>query len=354
MGLNNKSTFLVISLDLSAAFDTVDHEILLSISFQIGIIGQAHSLIKSYLNGRTQGVLIDGSYSEDKSFEAGVPQGSILGPVLFILYLLPLRSLLKEYLASYHIYADDITNYLEFVLGTIFKTWKDNKCLKLLAALKLKVNSSKTQCMFVTNQRTCLPETISMDGIRIETRDSVKNLGAPLDNKLGFPSFINSTCAKQGCREIVETLGRDSRNANSRRESRNNSWRNRESRNDSKNEFAKSGEFFEHIRELKLKENSNQLPSVDHEYVESPSILSFAEINTEKADEQFDIIASLPNFRFVRWIIQFQVYMSIEWFLMIILGQQGVMLRGCFRQDDYSSHIFRAGCLLKTITEMCF
>ena len=87
-GLNNKSTFLVISLDLSAAFDTVDHEILLSILCQIGIIGHAHSLIKSYLNDRTQCVLIDGSYSEDKSIETGVPQGSILGPVLFILNLL--------------------------------------------------------------------------------------------------------------------------------------------------------------------------------------------------------------------------------------------------------------------------
>ena len=61
----------------------------------------------------------------------------------------------------------------------------------------------------------------------------------------------------------------------------------------------KSGEFFEHIRELKLKENSNQVPSVDHEYVESPSIMSFAEFNREKADEQIDIIASLPSFRFV-------------------------------------------------------
>ena len=58
-GLNSKSTFLVISLDLSAAFDTVDQEIVLSILFQIGILGQAHSLIKSYLNGRTQCVLID-------------------------------------------------------------------------------------------------------------------------------------------------------------------------------------------------------------------------------------------------------------------------------------------------------
>ena len=62
----------------------------------------------------------------------------------------------------------------------------------------------------------------------------------------------------------------------------------------------KSGEFYEHIRELKLKENSNQLPSVDHEYVEGPRILTFAEFNREKADEQFDISASLPNSRFVR------------------------------------------------------
>ena len=94
MGLNNRSTILVISLDLTAAFDTVDHELLLSILFQIGIIGQAHSLMKSYLNGRTQCVLIDGSYSEDKSIETGVPQGSILGPLLFILYLLPMSSFL--------------------------------------------------------------------------------------------------------------------------------------------------------------------------------------------------------------------------------------------------------------------
>ena len=85
-GLNNKSTFLVISLDLLAAFDTKDHELLLSILSQIGIIGQAHSLIKSYLKGRTQCVLIDGSYSENKSIELGVSQGSILGPLLFILY----------------------------------------------------------------------------------------------------------------------------------------------------------------------------------------------------------------------------------------------------------------------------
>ena len=164
-------------------------------------MGQAHSLIKPYLNGRTQCVLIDGSYSEDKSIETGVPQGSILGPLLFILYLFTLRSLLNEFLASYHIYPNDITIYLVFDLGTTFAYFLKHKkiitsVLKLLAALKLKVNSSKTQCMFVTNQRTRVPETITHDGIRIEIKDRVKNLGATLDNKLSFSSFINSTSAK--------------------------------------------------------------------------------------------------------------------------------------------------------------
>ena len=118
-GLNNKSTCLVICSVISAAFDTVDHELFLSILFQIGIFGQAHSLIKSYL--------IDGSYSEDKSIETGVPQGSILGPVLFTLYLLPLRSLRNEIFASYHLYADDITIYLEFDLGTTFVSFLKHK-----------------------------------------------------------------------------------------------------------------------------------------------------------------------------------------------------------------------------------
>ena len=125
------------------------------------------------MNGQTQCVLIDGSYSEDNSYETGVPQGLIIGLLLFILYLVPLRSLLNEFLASYHIYADDITIYLEFDLRTTFASYLRPKkiiasVLKLLAALKLKVHSSKTQCMFVTNQRTRLPEKITIDGVRIE------------------------------------------------------------------------------------------------------------------------------------------------------------------------------------------
>ena len=101
-------------------------------------------------------------------------------------------------LASYNIYANDILIHWEFDPGTAFANFLKHKqiiasVLKLLASLKLKTNSSKTQC---TNQRIRLPETNTIDGIRIEIKDSVKILGVTLDNSLGFSSFVNSTCAK--------------------------------------------------------------------------------------------------------------------------------------------------------------
>ena len=91
-------------------------------------------------------------------------------------------------------------NFLLVIILTLANFLKHKKViasvLTLLAALKLNVNSSKTQCMFVTNQRTRLPETIAIDDIRIEIKDRVKVSRVTLDNKLSFSSFINSTWAK--------------------------------------------------------------------------------------------------------------------------------------------------------------
>ena len=197
LGLNNKSTFLMVSLYLSAAFDTVDHERRLSFLFQIGIIGQVHSLI----NGQTKYVINDGSYSEDKSFKTSVLQGSILGPLFFILYLISLRTRLTEILASYHIYTYDITISLEFDQGTTLANFLNHRkiiasVLKLLTASKLRINSSNTQCMFITNQRNHLPERITIDGIKIEMKGEVKVLGDNLDIMWPFSSFINNNCSK--------------------------------------------------------------------------------------------------------------------------------------------------------------
>ena len=87
------------------AFDTVDHNILLTfLKDHIGSGGQALDLLKSYLTGRTQCVTTKGVMSELWELAYGVPQCSVLGPVKFDIYIIPLCAILKHYKINYHIY----------------------------------------------------------------------------------------------------------------------------------------------------------------------------------------------------------------------------------------------------------
>ena len=95
-------------LYLSAAFDTLDHAILLRrLESTFGISGVALSWFESYLSDRTQSVVVDGLMSTPIPLVFGVPQGSVLGPVLFILYSQPLSDVIACHSCVYHKYADD-------------------------------------------------------------------------------------------------------------------------------------------------------------------------------------------------------------------------------------------------------
>ena len=86
---------LYVGLDLSAAFDSIDHHLLLRVlEMSLGVRSDALKMLESYLVGRTQCVYLDGVFSDESDVLYGVPQGSILGPVLFCCYLLPLEDLL--------------------------------------------------------------------------------------------------------------------------------------------------------------------------------------------------------------------------------------------------------------------
>ena len=99
---------LFVLLDLSAAFDTIDHGILLErLRYATGVREMALSWFASYLSGRTQQVSIDGTLSTTFDLECGVPQGSCLGPLLFVVYASKIFEIVGKHNLEIHCYADD-------------------------------------------------------------------------------------------------------------------------------------------------------------------------------------------------------------------------------------------------------
>ena len=148
VGKGNGS-YLVL-LDLSAVFDTIDHDTLFVILEKyVGIPGSALQLLKSYFSDRSQRVLIDDVMSGAANLVCGVPQGSVLGPLKFCLYLLPLCAILRYHSINYHIYADDTQLYISFKCNTpLASLIKLNNCISDIRVWminnKLKINDSKT------------------------------------------------------------------------------------------------------------------------------------------------------------------------------------------------------------------
>ena len=105
-------------LDLSAAFDTIGHTILLSrLDDWFGVTGKALDWFKSYLTGRCQRIKIGDCLSSKADLKFGVPQGSVLGPLLSKLYTTPLSSMIFEHAVPHHLYTDDSQLYVSFASG---------------------------------------------------------------------------------------------------------------------------------------------------------------------------------------------------------------------------------------------
>ena len=106
--------FLVLQ-DLSAAFDTLDYDILLRyLKKSVGLSDLALCWMDSYLRGRSQSVTIDGKTSDAAGLKYGIPQGSVLGPILFTIYTIPIGHIARKYNLVIHPYADDTQLYVYF------------------------------------------------------------------------------------------------------------------------------------------------------------------------------------------------------------------------------------------------
>ena len=115
MMIDKKNHVVLLLLDLSAAFDTLNHSLLIEkLRKAYGLGGKVIAWLKSYLSNRNFKVTVNGSSSNTCCLTIGVPQGSILGPLLFIMYTKELEQIVSKYRFSIHLYADDTQVYFSF------------------------------------------------------------------------------------------------------------------------------------------------------------------------------------------------------------------------------------------------
>ena len=189
-----------IFLDLAKAFDSVDHGILLNKLEKLGIRGLGLSLLKSYLTGRLHYVKTNDAVSEMKVLNIGVPQGSVLGPLLFLIFINDLPNATKF---SVTLFADD--TFLSLESSDINKLQIEanaelEKVRKWLLANKLTLNIIKSKFMLLTNRRNVCKENflLKLDGSCLERCSSYKYLGVFFDDKLNWKTHIKYLSEKIG------------------------------------------------------------------------------------------------------------------------------------------------------------
>ena len=198
---DNGSRTMLLQLDLSSAFDTLDIITLLRrLRFTFGISGPALNWVSSYLVCRRQSVRVGEKQSPIINCEYGVPQGSVLGPLLFTLYISPVAEVINSFQVKQTQYADDTQLYVALndtkplaSLPNCFRAvqhWLDINGLSM--------NPDKTEAIVIgtgARQRADGPvHTVELGCVNIKPSSSVRSLGITIDDTLSFDEHVDSIC----------------------------------------------------------------------------------------------------------------------------------------------------------------
>ena len=202
LSLDRGDNVSLLLLDLSAAFDTVNHSLLLSrLENSFGITGTVLQCFHSYLTGRCQFVEINDTKSSVWDLTVGVPQGSVLGPILYLLYTSPLAEMMRSHGLVDHFYADDTQLYISFKDCDVdVARLRIENCVADIChwmdVNELKLNHDKTEIMLIYSKYHTRPlfSYFSIGNERLTTTANARSLGVVLDDNMLFGVHVSDNC----------------------------------------------------------------------------------------------------------------------------------------------------------------
>jgi hypothetical protein len=219
-------------LDMSAAFDCVDHTILLRrLQLGFGLSGDVINWIRSFLTGRTQQVVYNGTLSTAQPVHFGVPQGSVLGPILYILYTTELEGIVERCGMKLHQYADDCQIYVSVKLrdredpAAAAAVNRLSACLidvnRWLSSSRLRLNPAKTQVMWLGSSQQLQKVNItdiSILSTSVKVNETARDLGVTIDSQLSLTAHVSMICRScyyqlRQLRSVTDSLSVDASKA---------------------------------------------------------------------------------------------------------------------------------------------
>ena len=214
--LDQKRVVVLVMLDLSSAFDVIDHGIMLTrLQHSFGVTAEALDWMRSYISGRTQCVSVGPTTSFNANLCCGVPQGSVLGPKLYCIYTKPVGDIVKKHNLHYHCYADDTQIYLSIKPD---ENWASERsaieaCVADVGGWMnrnmLKLNQEKSERIVFSSKHRILRVndlSLTIGGRLLHAVQSVRNLGVIMDSGLTMEKQVN--VISKSCFYHIRNIGK--------------------------------------------------------------------------------------------------------------------------------------------------